>query len=613
MAVKNGRPAGGVSSYPRHTPPVPSVVAPSTEAGFLSKVPKHIETIRELRRWRTALEASGDLAYEWDLATGAIRWIGDPTDFFGSEAEAPPSGEALNRRLHPDDLERRMRRLGDHIAGLADYDCDFRLRGPDGAYLWVQDRGSMRLSPSGTPLAFAAALRQISGHKQREAELERLAGRDELTGLPNLSAFKAALAKEIESAARHGTRGACVVFGIDGLQMINRAFGFAAGQHVLLNTSRYIAERVRPGAFQARLGDDRFGVALTGDVGEAEDFAEEVLGCLRAATLRYEGAPLHFTVTVGIMPFPDGDGGAGDILGAAEAALSDAKSAGRDRIQVFDAANAHGEVCKTSMEIGAQVRLALEEGRLRLAYQPVVEAGSGKLRYHEGLLRMVHPDGRVVAAGEFITVAERFGLIRALDRWVMETAVGDLIAHPEVKLSVNLSGLTVADGRWLDRLTSLLRDRGDVAERLIVEITETAAMHDLTQSGSVVDAIRALGCRVALDDFGAGFTTFRHLRSLAVDIVKIDRSFVSGAWRSAESRVFLQTVLSLAKTFGMESVAEGVEDAEDADFLIAEGFDCLQGWHIGRPELDPAWRQAAEDRTIGSSDVAARARGRAST
>lgn len=559
----------------------------------MTKIPKHIESIRELRRWRTALEASGDLAYEWDLATGAIRWIGDPSTFFGSEADAPHSGEALNRRLHPEDLERRMRRLGDHIAGLADYDCDFRLRGTGDEYFWVQDRGSMRISPSGTPLAFAAALRKISGHKQREAELERRAARDELTGLDNLAGFKTVLTETNHDANRLGRNGACIVFGIDGLQMINRAFGYAAGQHVLVRTSACIAEQAPEGSFLARLGDDRFGAILNAPPDAAAAFAEDVLASLRSATPRYEGEPLHFTVSAGIMVFPAEGQGAIDILGGAEAALADAKSAGHDRVLFYDAASAHGEVCKASLEIGAQIRLALEEDRLRLAYQPIIEAASGEIRYYEGLLRMILPDGRVVAAGEFITVAERFGLIRAIDRSVMELAIADLISHPNLRLSINLSGLTASDPAWLETLERQLRDRRDVAERLIVEITETAAMHDLTQIAVVVDSIRALGCKVALDDFGAGFTSFRHLRSLAVDIVKIDRSFVSGAWRSEESRIFLQTLLGLAKTFGMEAVAEGVEDAQDAAFLTAEGFDCLQGWHFGRPALDPDWRHSA--------------------
>ena len=574
----------------------------------MSRVPKHIESIRELRRWRTALEASGDLAYEWDLATGMVRWIGDPSSFFGSDAEAPRSGEEFNRCLHPEDLERRMRRLGDHIAGLADYDCDFRLRSADGDYVWVQDRGSMRVSPSGTPLAFAAALRKISGHKQREAELERRAARDELTGLDNLAGFKAELAEAIHDASRLERSGACIVFGVDGLQMINRAFGYAAGQHVLVRTSACISERAPKGAFLARLGDDRFGAILQGSPAAAAAFAEDVLTCLRSATPRFEGEPLHFTVSAGIMAFPAGDQGAIDIIGGAEAALSDAKSAGHDRVLFFDADSTHGEICKASMETGAQIRLALEEGRLRLAYQPIVDAGSGEARYYEGLLRMLLPDGRVVAAGEFITVAERFGLIRAIDRGVMELAIAELIAHPEVRISINLSGLTATDPVWLDGLTAQLQDRRDVAERLIVEITETAAMHDLTQIGAVVDSIRALGCKVALDDFGAGFTTFRHLRSLAVDIVKIDRSFVSGAWRSDESRIFLQTLLGLAKTFGMEAVAEGVEDQRDAEFLTAEGFDCLQGWHIGRPALEPDWRTAPRNQPVKPTQVTDAAR-----
>lgn len=568
----------------------------------MSRVPKHIESIRELRRWRTALEASGDLAYEWDLATGMIRWIGDPASFFGEDGEPPQTGEALNNCMHPDDVERRMRRLGDHIAGMADYDCDFRLRGANGEYIWVQDRGAMRLSPSGTPLTFAASLRQIAGQKQREAELEKLAARDELTGMANLSGFLGSLAERLQRADRRDSRGTCVVFGVDGLQMINRGFGFGAGQQVLLDTSACIRERAPADGFLARLGDDRFGVILAGGVEEATAYAESVLRCLRSATSRHKDQPLHFTISAGISAFPAEDSEPTQVLGAAEAALADAKSAGRDRVMVYDAANASNEDCKASLETGAEIRLALEEGRLRLAYQPIMASNGEKVRCYEGLLRMVYADGRIAAAGEFITVAERFGLIRAIDRGVMELAVADLIAYPEICISINLSGVTATDPEWLEALVRQVKGRREVAERLIVEITETAAMHDLTQIGKVVDTIRELGCKVALDDFGAGFTTFRHLRSLAVDIVKIDRSFVSGAWRNEQSRIFLQTLLSLAKAFSLETVAEGVEEAEDAEFLAAEGFDCLQGWYFGRPELEPDWRKASPEAPVNPSE-----------
>jgi diguanylate cyclase (GGDEF)-like protein len=467
----------------------------------------------------------------------------------------------------------------------------------------------MRVSPSGTPLTFAASLRQIAGQKRREAELEKLVARDELTGLANLSGFLTTLTERLERFDRRDAWGACIVFGVDGLQMINRGFGFAAGQHVLLNTSTCIRKQAPSDAFLARLGDDRFGVVLAGDSGEAKAYAEAVLRCLRSATTRYQDKPLHFTVSAGISAFPGESVEATQVLGAAEAALADAKSAGRDRVMVYDATSEEHENCKASLETGAEIRLALEEGRLRLAYQPVIAADGKEVRYYEGLLRMVYPDGRIAAAGEFITVAERFGLIRAIDRGVMELAIAELAAHPEIHISINLSGVTATDHEWLECLTRHLKAQPEIAKRLIVEITETAAMHDLTQISNVVDSIRELGCRVALDDFGAGFTTFRHLRSLSVDIVKIDRSFVSGAWRNEQSRVFLQTLLSLSKSFGLESVAEGVEEAADAEFLAAEGFDCLQGWYFGRPQLDPEWRKSPADAPVKPSEKADSLRG----
>lgn len=203
-----------------------------------------------------------------------------------------------------------------------------------------------------------------------------------------------------------------------------------------------------------------------------------------------------------------------------------------------------------SLAIAAMVKAALRQGRLFFAFQPIVSAVTGEVDYFECLLRMHDEAGRTIPTAEFITTIEDLGLIGHIDRFVLEQTVQELRAHPGVRLGFNVSGLTAGDRPWLRTLIALLRDRPDLARRLVVEITETAALYDIGESARFVDTLRGAGCRVALDDFGAGHTSLRHLQALAVDTIKIDGSFVRDLANSTENRIFLRHLLGLTKSWG---------------------------------------------------------------
>jgi EAL domain-containing protein (putative c-di-GMP-specific phosphodiesterase class I) len=202
---------------------------------------------------------------------------------------------------------------------------------------------------------------------------------------------------------------------------------------------------------------------------------------------------------------------------------------------------------------------------------------------------MIGEDGRTVAAGAFVAAIEQMGFIRVIDRYVLETAVEEIASHPGFCLGINISGLTATDRAWLRAVTAMLKDKPEIANRVLVEITETAALHDLEESARFVASLRDLGCRVALDDFGAGFTSLRHLQALAVDTVKIDGSFVRNLTQSEDNQIFLRHLVGLANTLGLQTVAEMVETAEEADILRHEGVAFLQGYYFGKPTLDKPW------------------------
>jgi EAL domain-containing protein (putative c-di-GMP-specific phosphodiesterase class I) len=273
----------------------------------------------------------------------------------------------------------------------------------------------------------------------------------------------------------------------------------------------------------------------------------------------------------------------------AETALAEAKRAGRNCFTPYRLSEEQRRQHRLGMALGERVQRALRENRLVFAYQPVVDADTGAVDYYECLLRMLGEDGAVVAAAEFVPIIEQLGFIRVIDRYVLEKAVEEVATHPGIRLGFNISGLTATDYSWLRAITTMLKGEGELASRLIIEITETAALHDIEESARFVGSLRDLGCRIALDDFGAGFTSLRHLQALAVDTVKIDGSFVRNLGQNYDNQVFLRHLVGLANGLGLSTVAECVETVHEAAILRREGVGLLQGYYFGKPSIEQPW------------------------
>lgn len=549
----------------------------------------------ELERLRAALEASGDLAYDWDLATDDLSWVGRPTRLFGPQPDAVPgSGDVFNGRINPEDLPGRMQALSEHFAGGRLYDFEYRVRAGDGTFHWVHDRGAVQFSANGTPVRVCGTLRLVTERREQQTRLEQLANYDELTGHYNKLRLREALDYALAYGQRYEHPGAFLAVGVDQLDRINMAYGSEAGDAVLIAVGQCLDDSLRATDIIGRLGSDRFGIVLS--VCSAEDaarIAERITDSVRERNILIGDGEVHATVSVGVVHFPDQAKTGFDAIAKAEGALLKAKSAGRDCVECYRMSEEQRRGHRASMELGEQVAAALKENRLAFAFQPVVDAASHQVRYHECLLRMITRDGAVVPAGQFVPVVERLGLMRALDRRALDLALSELEAHPGIILAFNISGVTAADRGWLRTLVAKLKDRAELASRLIVEITETAALHDLEDSARFISVVRDLGCQVAVDDFGAGYTTFRHLKTLTVDVVKIDGSFVRDLSHSKENQLFIRNLLSLARSFNLVTVAEFVENLEDAGILTDEGVDLLQGYYFGKPELNPPWRAQA--------------------
>jgi EAL domain-containing protein (putative c-di-GMP-specific phosphodiesterase class I) len=288
-----------------------------------------------------------------------------------------------------------------------------------------------------------------------------------------------------------------------------------------------------------------------------------------------------------------------EILTRAQDALDSAKSKRRGSFQAYQP-NLEREVRRQeNVRATDEIITALNERRIFLVYEPVVAIASREPAFHECLLRIKRADGTPLPAHDVVPVAERLGLVRLLDHRVLQLVLDELVANPDFRASVNVSAASTTDPDWWGALGAMLRAHQGVAERLTVEITETAAIQDIDEMRGFVTRVKDLGCHIAIDDFGAGYTSFRNLRKLGVDVVKIDGSFVQNLSRSDDDRIFVQTLIDLAKRLGLKTVAEWVQDEETAKILAGWGCDFIQGALVGLATADPPHAKAT-DRAVSA-------------
>jgi diguanylate cyclase (GGDEF)-like protein len=544
-------------------------------------------------RLQAALSAAGDLAYEWDLQSDAISWHGSVDTALGIDDRlAIGTGRAFAGRINPEDLPQRQDRLSESRRG-AVYESEYRLRGGDGRFCWVEDRGQCELDGAGRAVRMLGVVRVITARKAAELRLERLANFDDLTGHFNKLKLREAVHQVVGEG---GPSGAYLAIGIDNMTMINDAFGYEAADGVIIEVGRRLEACLDAKDLIGRVGGDRFGILLHSC---AEDMiasaAARLLGAISEDPIATAVGPIYITVSLGSIAFPRQAATAQDIMTRAETALAEAKRAGRDCVAAYQLTDSKRGEHRAGMAIGERVQRALKEGRLLFAFQPVVHSASGAVDYYECLLRMREEDGTIVPAGAFVPMIEQLGLIRNIDRFVLELAVEELAASPGFNLGFNISGLTAADQPWLHACVSLLTGKPHIANRIVVEITETTALRDFEDSGRFVKTLRDLGCRVALDDFGAGFTSVRHLQALGVDTVKIDGSFVRNLADHPENQVFLRHLLGLVHGLGLKTVAECVETAEEMAILRQQGVDFMQGYYFGKPVIERSWSTRSPD------------------
>ena len=548
----------------------------------------------ELDRLRTALEASGDVVYEWDLAADAIYWSANAKQAFGLPASANISSRAqFLARISSEDLPALTQTHDDHLKTGGSFRVEYRVRRSDGEFCWVEDHGAVRVMAGGRPERVIGNIRIVTSHKKREAQLKRLTSYDELTGHYNRTRLREALNHALAYADRYQAPGAYLVVAIDDLPMVSDAHGHEAAESAVVAVGQALDQCLRESDVVGRVAPDQFGVIISGcEEHDVHVAAEKILSVVQRTTVQTASGPICLTASIGSATFPRTVRTPHDAMSKAEVALESARRTGNNSFVAYNLTEGQRQHQRHSLAIAKQIRTALQTNGLELAFQPVVAGEANEVSFYECLIRMRDTNNHYMTAGAFLQVAEDMGLVRLIDRRTLEMAIDELRASSDVTLAINISGLTTADSAWLRSLITLVKGPPDVAQRLVIEITETAAIHDMEETIRFVTAVRDLGCRVALDDFGAGYTSFRHLKAMAVDIVKIDGSFVTNLVKQPEDLLFVKTLQVLAEGFGLKTVAECVETEEVAGLLAREGIHYLQGYHFGKPSFERPWRRA---------------------
>lgn len=426
--------------------------------------------------------------------------------------------------------------------------------------------------------------------KAAEKRIVWMAEHDPLTDLCNRRKFTQDFEKSLQTAIRYQHDNALLFLDLDQFKDINDTSGHKAGDDLLKAVAKTLVKVTRFTDLVARLGGDEFAVILPEiDHHGAETLAKKILTELSLIDLSYGAVKHKVSSSIGIVHYPLHDASIHELLGFADLAMYKAKSSGKGTYHTFSADDQTQEQLETRVYWKHQIEDALENNTFVLNYQPILDIENSTIKHYEVLIRMRDTQsGELRLPGKFIQIAEEAGLIHSIDHYVLRHAMKKLASLQKqgitATFAINLSGAVVDDPVVLPLIKQLIKKHKVKPENLIFEVTETSAVSNLQQAKKMMEAIKVLGCRFSLDDFGVGFSSFNYMRELPVDIIKIDGIFIKDLDKNADDQLFVKALIDVAKGLGKKTIAEFVETKEILNLLQKYGVDYAQGYYIGRPE-----------------------------
>ena len=579
------------------TKPIDFAVAIARIDTHLSRRRAELALRESEERYALAVRGANDGLWDWDLRTNDVYYSPRWKEMLGfDDTEIGNTPEEWLSRVHPDEAEAVKSAIDSHIDGLTShFEAEHRMKRRDETFLWMRSRGIAVRDAEGKPYRMAGSQTDITEGKIADA----------LTGLPNRILFNDRLTHVIDRTRRYAKRGeeylcAVLFLDVDRFKLVNDSMGHMAGDELLVSVARRIERCLRSSDTVARLGKDFTLARLGGDeftilledlrhVGDALRVARRIQDAL-SQPFDVAGQEVFASISIGIATTA-GHEAPGTVLRDADTAMYRAKASAGPKVELFDEDMRRRAVSRLQLE--TDIRRAIDREEFRVYYQPIIAIDSLRVSGFEALMRWAHPHRGLVSAGELIPVAEETGSIVAMGSWVIRQACRQMRqwqeqrpAGPPLTMSVNLSGRQFAHAGLVSDIADILRDSGLPAASLQLELTESTLM---SKSESAVERLRdlkALGVTLALDDFGTGYSSLACVHRFPLDVLKIDRSFVSSMGDDADVAEILRVIVGLARHLGLQVVAEGVETPEQLvrvqtlgcayaqGYLFSAGLDC---------------------------------------
>ena len=551
------------------------------------------EALRESEeRYELAVRGANDGLWDWNLKENTIyfspRW---KTMLGYDEEEITDNPKEWSTRIHPEDLEYTMFAINNHIKGLTThFESEHRMFHRDGEYRWMLTRGMAVWDEDGVATRLAGSQSDIHDRKLAEQRLLHDAFHDTLTGLPNRALFVDRLESAIKRANQRTRYLYAVLYlDLDRFKDVNDSLGHMMGDQLLIAVARRLELVLRSTDSVARLGGDEF-VLLLEDMFEASDATDVADRVNKEFEMPFilENHEVYITTSIGIVLSETGYQRAEDVLRDADIAMYRAKAKGKARYEIFDPDMRNRIMERLMME--TKLRQAIENGELRVFYQPIVSLQTGKLVSMEALVRWQHPERGLLPPGEFIPLAEETSLIIPLDRWVLREACRQMHewhdlypTNPLLAVSVNLSGKQLIQPDLVEAIDLILQETGLDPKYLKLEITESAIMERDSLTEKSFNRLREMGVQMQIDDFGVGYSSLGYLAFFTINAVKIDRSFISKITNGGSHPKIVQAIVMLAHALGMDVIAEGLETEEQLVQVRSFGCEYGQGYLLMKP------------------------------
>ena len=492
--------------------------------------------------------------------------------------------------IHEDDRERYIQVTEYAYAHKEGWDVEFRIITKTGKVVYVRELGEPVLDDHGTLIRTIGTLQDISEHKHIEEQLTFQANHDALTGLVNRLEFERRSERLLSTIRQDKAEHALCFMDLDQFKVVNDTCGHTAGDELLRQLSKVLNHEVRKRDTLARLGGDEFGVLMEHcSLEHANRVARTLQKAVQDYQFSWEAHTFKIGVSIGLVAITETTPDLSELMKQADAACYMAKDMGRNRIHVYHGedetlAQRHGE-----MQWVTRIHKALEEDKFYLYAQPIVPLDSRTDIHYEILIRMKGEKGELIPPGAFLPAAERYNLIAQLDRWVIKNTFALLMENPRFLeqinfISINLSGQSLTENNVLDFIIMQLDESGIDGTKICFEITETAAISNLSTATKFISTLKGLGCRFALDDFGSGLSSFGYLKNLSVNYLKIDGMFVKDIVDDPIDHAMVKSINEIGQVMGMQTIAEFVENDEIKGMLREIGVNYAQGYGIGKPQ-----------------------------